>query len=102
MHDELRRQCRITAGRRPEPTAAVIDSQPVKAAEEVSRATFQVLPRRWVVERTLAWITRCRRTVRDCERLPGHHETIVYWAMTITMTRRLARRPAAQPVPGDP
>ena len=27
--------------------------------------TFQVLPRRWVVERTLAWITRCRRTVRD-------------------------------------
>jgi transposase len=59
--------------------------------------TFQVLPRRWVVERTLAWITRCRRTVRDYERLPGHHETIVYWAMTITMTRRLARRPAAQP-----
>jgi hypothetical protein len=29
--------------------------------------TFQVLPRRWVVERTLAWITRCRRTVRDYE-----------------------------------
>ena len=59
--------------------------------------TFQVLPRRWVVERTLAWITRCRRTARDYERLPAHHETIVYWAMTITMTRRLARRPAAQP-----
>jgi Transposase DDE domain len=57
--------------------------------------TFQVLPRRWVVERTLAWITRCRRTVRDYERLPEHHETPVYWAMTITMTRRLARRPAA-------
>ena len=36
--------------------------------------TFQVLPRRWVVERTFAWITRCRRTVRDYERLPGHHE----------------------------
>jgi transposase len=52
--------------------------------------TFQVLPRRWVVERTLAWITRCRRTVRDYERLPAHHETMVHWAMTITMTRRLA------------
>ena len=37
MHDELRRQCRISAGRTPEPTAAVIDSQSVKAAEEVSR-----------------------------------------------------------------
>ena len=34
MHDELRRQCRIAAGRTPEPTAAVIDSQSVKAAEE--------------------------------------------------------------------
>ena len=59
--------------------------------------TFQILPRRWAVERTLAWITRCRRTVRDYQRLPGHHETIVYWAMTITMTRRLARRPLSRP-----
>ena len=39
MHDELRRQCRIAAGRKPEPTAAVIDSQSVKAAEAVSRAS---------------------------------------------------------------
>jgi putative transposase len=39
MHDELRRQCRIASGRTPEPTAAVIDSQPVKAAEEVCRAS---------------------------------------------------------------
>ena len=59
---------------------------------------FQVLPRRWVVERTLAWITRHRRTVRDYERLPAHHETYVYWAMIIVMTRRLARQhTAAQP-----
>jgi transposase len=53
--------------------------------------TFQVLPRRWVVERTLSWITRHRRTVRDYERLPAHHETYIYWAMIIVMTRRLAR-----------
>ena len=184
MHDELRRQCRIAAGRRPEPTAAIIDSQSVKAAETVSKDsrgfdagkkvqgrkrhiavdtigllltvlvtaagvqdrdgarpllrnlrqafrtvkqawadsgyagklvtwakaklkpkleleivkrpddlhTFQVLPRRWVVERTIGWITRCRRTVRDYERLPEHHETIVYWSMIITMSRRLARQ----------
>jgi len=60
--------------------------------------TFQVLPRRWVVERTLSWITRHRRTVRDYERLPAHHETYIYWAMIIVMTRRLARQPsAAQP-----
>jgi hypothetical protein len=41
MHNELRRQCRIAAGRQPEPTAAVIDSQSMKAAEEVSRAARQ-------------------------------------------------------------
>ena len=60
--------------------------------------TFQALPRRWVVERTLSWITRHRRTVRDYERLPAHHETYIYWAMIMVMTRRLARqRTAAQP-----
>lgn len=180
MHDELRRQCRVAAGRRPEPTAAIIDSQSVKAAETVSKDSrgfdagkkvqgrkrhiavdtigllltvlvtaagvqdrdgarpllwnlrkafrtvrqawadsgyagklvtwaktrlklklqivrrtelhkFIVLPRRWVVERTFAWITRSRRTVRDYERLPAHHETIVYWSMIIIMSRRLAR-----------
>jgi putative transposase len=53
--------------------------------------TFTVLPRRWVVERTLAWITRCRRTVRDYERLPARHETYVHWSMIMVMTRRLAR-----------
>jgi transposase len=60
--------------------------------------TFKVLPRRWVAGRTLSWITRHRRTVRDYERLPAHHETYVHWAMIIVMTRRLARQPpTAQP-----
>jgi putative transposase len=60
--------------------------------------TFKGLPRRWVVERTLSWITRHRRTVRDYERQAARHETYVYWAMITVMTRRLARQPAvAQP-----
>jgi transposase len=185
MHSQLRDQVRQVAGRKTAPTAAIIDSQSVKAAEEVARTsrgydagkkingrkrhiavdvmgllltvlitaasiqdrdaakpllwnlkmafpairlawadggyagklvtwaktalkltleivkrpddlhTFKVLPRRWVVERTLAWITRHRRTVRDYERLPDRHETYVYWAMIIVMTRRLARTPKA-------
>jgi transposase len=188
IHHELRRACRIAAGRKPEPSAAVIDSQSVRAAEEVPRCgrgydagkkvngrkrhiavdtigllltvlvtaagiqdrdaakpllwnlrksfpaiklawadggyagklvtwaekalkltvqivrrpddlhTFQVLPRRWVVERTLAWITRHRRTVRDYERLPAHHETMIYVAMIDIMATRLARR--LRPSPG--
>ena len=64
--------------------------------------TFKVLPRRWVVERTLAWITRHRRTVRDYERLPAHHETYVYWAMIIVMTRRLARKPEPVDIAAEP
>ncbi len=190
MHDELRRQCRIAAGRTPEPTAAITGSQSVKAAETVGKAsrgydagkkiagrkrhiavdtigllltvlvtiasvqdrdgarpllwnlrkafpkirhvwadggyagklvtwakkslkvtlevvkrtelhTFAVLPRRWVVERTFSWITRSRRTVRDYERLPQHHETMVYWSMIIIMSRRLARLSEShQPQPG--
>ena len=51
---------------------------------------FQVLPRRWVVERTHAWITRRRRCARDYERLPAHHLAWVYLAAILQMTRRLA------------
>jgi transposase len=56
-----------------------------------SQHTFEVLPRRWVVERTLAWITSYRRCARDYERLPAHHEAAVYWAMITVMARRLTR-----------
>jgi transposase len=52
---------------------------------------FTVLPRRWVVERTLAWITSHRRCVRDYERLPHHHEAMVRWAMIRTSIRRLTQ-----------
>ena len=181
LHDALRARVRAAAGRDAEPTAAVIDSQSVRAADTVPRAsrgwdnakkvngrkrhiavdttglllevlvtpasvqdrdaarpllfnlhrarrrirrawadggyagqllpwaatwlnlaveivkrpgalhTFQVLPRRWVVERTLAWITSYRRCARDYERLPAHHEAMILWAMITLMTRRLAR-----------
>jgi putative transposase len=56
---------------------------------------FVVLPRRWCVERTFSWINRCRRTVRDYERLPAHHAATVHWSMIIIMGRRLARHQAA-------
>jgi hypothetical protein len=39
-----------------------------------------------------AWISKHRRTIRDYERLPAHHEAMVYWPMIIIMGRRLARR----------
>jgi transposase len=60
---------------------------------------FRVLPRRWVVERTHAWITRRRRCARDYERLPAHHEAMVEWAAIIQMTRRAAKPPRKTPAP---
>ena len=53
--------------------------------------TFQVLPRRWVVERTFAWLGRHRRLSKDYESLPETTEAWVYTAMTGLMLRRLAR-----------
>lgn len=57
---------------------------------------FQVLPRRWVVERTLAWLSRFRRLSKDYERLEQTEETLIYCAMIHLMVRRLAR---PQPAP---
>jgi len=162
LHDALRARVRAAAGRDAEPTAAVIDSQSVRAADTVPRSTrgwdnakkvngrkrhiavdamglllavwnlhrtsrrirliwadavytgklsawaasmemtlqivprrnphaFEVLPRRWVVERTFAWISKHRRTVRDYERLPASHEAMILWAMTALMACRLTQ-----------
>jgi len=52
---------------------------------------FQVLPRRWVVERTFSWIDKNRRMSKDYERLPESAEAFIYVAMSRLMTRRLAR-----------
>jgi transposase len=179
LHDTLRGQVRTAAGRNAEPTAAIIDSQSVRAADTVPRTSrgwdnakkvngrkrhiavdamglvlavvitaasvqdrdgarpllwnlhracrrvrliwadaaytgkltawaaalkitaqvvarreqhvFEVLPRRWVVERTFAWISKHRRTVRDYEQLPASHEAMILWAMIALMTRRLTQ-----------
>lgn len=56
-------------------------------------AGFEVLPRRWVVERTLAWISRCRRMSKDYEALTETSEAYVYLAMIHLMLKRL--KPAA-------
>lgn len=52
---------------------------------------FAVIPRRWVVERTLAWLTAHRRLARDYERHPAVSEAMIRWAAINTITRRIAR-----------
>ena len=53
---------------------------------------FQVLPRRWVVERTFGWWGRYRRLSKDYEELPETSEAMIYAAMIHLMVRLLARQ----------
>ena len=52
---------------------------------------FHVLHRRWVVERTFAWINRNRRTLREHEKIPENSRANTIIAMIQLMNRRLAR-----------
>lgn len=51
---------------------------------------FQVLPKRWIIGRTFAWLVRQRRLARDYERLPESSEAFIYAAMIRLMLRKLA------------
>ena len=55
---------------------------------------FQVLPRRWVVERTFAWLGRSRRLSKDYERKPTSSEGQVYIASSRLMLRRICKERA--------
>lgn len=57
---------------------------------------FRVLPRRWIVERSLSWHMRARRNSRDYERLPEHSEAHITWANITLMTRRITRAKSRQ------
>jgi len=53
---------------------------------------FEVLPRRWVVERTFAWLGRCRRLAKDWEKSTESSTAWTFIASIRLMTRRAARR----------
>jgi putative transposase len=82
--------------RTPKPTSEKIARIWAKEGREIDwqkllpRQGFELLPRRWVVERTFSWLSQNRRMSKDYERLCATSETFIYAAMTRLMVRRLA------------
>ena len=54
---------------------------------------FEVLPKRWIVERTFGWLNRYRRLSKDYEWFPRTSENLIYLAMINLMLHRLAPEP---------
>jgi putative transposase len=59
---------------------------------------FQPLPKRWVVERTFAWLSRNRRMSKDYEYFPTTSEAFIYLAMARTLLHRMAHPPSDAPI----
>ena len=57
---------------------------------EEAKKGFVLLPRRWVVERSFAWLSRLRRLARDYERLPETLAGLHFLAFVMLMLKRLA------------
>jgi len=84
--------------------AGALSSPACVAGAYASSSAVMCLPKRWIVERTFAWLGRYRRLSKDYEALPQTSEAVIYVAMIHLMVRRLARQrqqPQAlqQPVP---
>ncbi|MFJ2095532.1 IS5 family transposase [Streptomyces sp. NPDC087901] len=63
----------------------------LEVVKRTDMSGFVVLPRRWVVERTFAWLMHSRRLARDYETLTATSEAMIQWSMITRMSRRLAR-----------
>ncbi len=68
----------------------------IEIVRRCDRHKFVVLPKRWIVERTMGWISRNRRLARDFERHCRIAAAFVRMAMIRIMLRRLAAKPSAR------
>lgn len=81
----------------PKMAAAVARTGPwkIEIVRRCDKHKFVVLPKRWIVERTIGWISRNRRLARDFERHCRIAAAFVRMAMIRIMLRRLAAKPSA-------
>ena len=66
-----------------------INVEVVKQFDTVPK--FVVLPKRWIVERTFAWLNRCRRLAKDWENLNTNPLAFLRWASIRLMVRKLCQ-----------
>ena len=66
-----------------------VDIEIVKRSDQAKG--FLVLPKRWIVERTIAWLNRCRRLAKDWECLNRSALAFLRWASIRMMVRRLCQ-----------
>jgi transposase len=64
----------------------------VEIVKRSDAGKFIVLPKRWVVERTIGWLNRCRRLAKDWECLNRNALAFLRWASIRLMMRRLCRK----------
>ena len=76
-------------GRKMETAVARTGTWGLQIVRRCDRHRFIVLAKRWIVERTLAWISRCRRLARDYERHARKAAAFVRLAMVRLMLRRV-------------
>jgi transposase len=64
----------------------------LEIVKRTDRHKFVVLPKRWIVERTIAWLNRCRRLAKDWECLNRTGLAFLRWASVRLMLRRLCQK----------
>lgn len=71
--------------------ARVCQSVNVEIVKRSDIGRFVVLPKRWIVERTIAWLNRCRGLAKDWERLNRNALAFLRWASIRLMVRKLCQ-----------
>lgn len=71
---------------------------PANLGSKPQKQAFEILHRRWVVERTFGWLGRNRRLSKDYEGLPVNEEALIYLAMVNLMLGRFSRELTVRPL----
>ena len=79
-------------GRKMEAAVARTGFWELQIVRRCDKHRFVVLPKRWIVERTIAWLNRCRRLAKDWECLNRRALAFLQWASVRRMLRRLCQK----------